>query len=208
LRENAIGVLGAECLRNLLENTFTLENLRASATGIGELGCQIIAGALIRNTSLHTLDLSGNAIGNAGWISLATIIGQGQNNTLCALILQNNNINDEIAPELAAMIETNTNMMILDLSGNSFSYEGAQLVALAIKHNSDCNLYKLSGIALRPHIDLLGVPASGSVPSSDSPISSDKQINIDNSAILKYIRRSRREKSSRMVSFKLDEDEY
>jgi len=180
LRENAIGVLGAECLRNLLENTFTLENLRASATGIGELGCQIIAGALIRNTSLHTLDLSGNAIGNAGWISLATIIGQGQNNTLCALIL----------------------------SGNSFSYEGAQLVALAIKHNSDCNLYKLSGIALRPHIDLLGVPASGSVPSSDSPISSDKQINIDNSAILKYIRRSRREKSSRMVSFKLDEDEY
>jgi hypothetical protein len=88
-------------VQNLAKNT-SLISLDLASNNIGDEGAQ----ALAANTSITSLDLAANGIGDAGAQALAA------NTRITALNLQNNNIGDAGAQALAA----NTRITKLDLA--------------------------------------------------------------------------------------------
>lgn len=83
-----IDVEVAECLSNALINNTSLLSLDLSWNGIGDRGAECIARALLKNKTLLKLNLRGNQIGDKGAECLSNALSN--NNSLISLDLSSN----------------------------------------------------------------------------------------------------------------------
>ena len=93
---NNIGVFGLENIaNNLKKETCTLKKLNLSYNYIGNEGCSILGECLKYNTSLVSLNLTGNNILNEGVASFANKIKSQYNTTLRKINFKDNSISSE-----------------------------------------------------------------------------------------------------------------
>src|SRR3989338_7421964 len=86
------------------------------------------------NSSLTTLNLSSNSIGDSGVSALATALQY--NSSLTTLNLTGNSIGDSGASALATALSHNSSLTTLNLTRNSIGDSGASALATALSHNS------------------------------------------------------------------------
>ena len=127
--------------RALKVNT-SLSSLDLKGNPIGNEGANSLAQALRVNTSLSSLDLSRNFIGNKEANSLAQALRV--NTSLSSLKLSGNSIGNEGANSLAQALTVNTSLSSLDLSMNSIGYGGANSLAQALTVNTSLSSLDLS----------------------------------------------------------------
>ncbi|KAI8599884.1 hypothetical protein EDD21DRAFT_432081 [Dissophora ornata] len=104
---------------------------------------RIFANSLKTNTTLTTLDLRGNSIGNEGALALSEALKT--NTTLTTLNLWMNSIGKEGALALSETLKTNTTLTTLDLEGNSIGNQGALALSKALKTNTTLTTLNLAG---------------------------------------------------------------
>ena len=131
--------------RSLKVNT-SLSSLDLNCNPIGNEGANSLAHALRVNTSLSSLDLHGNTIGDEGANSLAQALRV--NTSLSSLDLDSNFIRNEGANSLAQALRVNTSLSSLDLSQNYIGNEGANSLAQALRVNTSLSSLDLSGILI------------------------------------------------------------
>ena len=144
LEGNPIGNFGAECLAEALMTNTTLRSLgiyfkkprSRREISIRADGAGHIARALKVNTSLLTLDLNGNKIGDRGATEIARALLE--NCTLESLDVRYNGIRDRGAAALAKSIKENTNTALTDLmlDGNSLGDDGTYAIFDSLRRNS------------------------------------------------------------------------
>ncbi|XP_067041367.1 protein NLRC3-like isoform X2 [Acropora muricata] len=119
--------------RALRVNT-SLSSLNLHCNSIGDEGANSLAQALRVNTSLSSLDLSRNSIGNDGVKSLTQALRV--NTSLSSLDLFGNSIGNEGANSLAEALRVNTSLFSLTLNFNSCGVEAANSLAQALRVNT------------------------------------------------------------------------
>ncbi|KFH69340.1 hypothetical protein MVEG_04154 [Podila verticillata NRRL 6337] len=118
----------------MLKTNSTLTTLDLTGNSIGNNGAQALAEALMTNSTLTTLNLEGNNIGDKGAQALTEALKT--NSTLTTLNLEGNNIGDKGAQALAEALKTNSTLTTLNLRWISIGDNGAQALAEALKTNS------------------------------------------------------------------------
>ena len=120
----------------------SLSSLDLSCNFIGDEGANSLAQALRVNTSLSSLDLSCNSIGDEGANSLAQVLRV--NTSLFSLRLQNNSVGPEGVNSLSQALKVNTSLSSLDLNDNSIGDEGANSLAQALRVNTSLSSLDLT----------------------------------------------------------------
>ena len=120
-------------LAKALKNT-SLSSLYLSSNSIGDEGANSLAQALRVNNSLSSLVVSKNSVGDEGANSIAQSLRD--NTSLSSLVLQSNFIGNEGADSLAQALRVNATISSLDLSRNSVGAKGANSLAQSLKENS------------------------------------------------------------------------
>ena len=120
----------------------SLTSLNLSRNSIGDEGANSLSQALRVNTSLTTLNLSYNSIGDEG----ANFLSQALrvNTSLTSLNLSANYIRDEGANSLTQALRVNTSLTSLNLSHNSIRGEGANFLSQALRVNTSLTSLNLS----------------------------------------------------------------
>ena len=142
LSRNPLGNEGAKALAGMLGSessgtvNTTLEHFYLSVCRIGPVGAQHLAQALCVNTSVKTLDLSRNPLGNEGAKALAEMLGGNGaessgtvNTTLEHFDLSVCRIGPVGARHMAQALRVNTSVKTLTLSDNPLGDEGAKTLA-------------------------------------------------------------------------------
>ena len=129
-------------LTRTLEVNTSLSSLDLRFNSIGNEGVNSLAHALRVNTSLSSLGLSGNSIGCEGANSLAQALRV--NTSLFSLDLFLNSIGYEGANSLAHALRVNTSLSSLDLHKNTIGNEGANSLAQALRVNTSLSSLDLS----------------------------------------------------------------
>ena len=111
-------------------------------TGINAAGAAAISIALTGNSSLITLNLSDNSIGDAGASSLSQALKE--NSCLNTLNLNGNRIGDAGASFLSQALTANCSLNTLNLSRNLLGGAGASSLSLALTANSSLTILDLS----------------------------------------------------------------
>eukprot|EP01090_Pellita_catalonica_P017745 TRINITY_DN544_c0_g1_i3.p1 TRINITY_DN544_c0_g1~~TRINITY_DN544_c0_g1_i3.p1 ORF type:complete len:311 (-),score=57.16 TRINITY_DN544_c0_g1_i3:785-1717(-) len=101
-----------------------------------------VAFLLRMNSSLQTLDLAGNDIGNEGADAIAQVLLQ--NSSLQSCDLSDNGILKEGADSIAQALLKNSTLQSLDLSGNVVGNKGADAIAQVLLQNSSLQSVNLS----------------------------------------------------------------
>ena len=104
-----------------LQNINSLTALYINSNNVSENAADDIA-VVILNNKLQILDLSYNDFKAAGTIKIAKALQKV--NSIIELYINNNNITDEAADDIAAVILSNHNLFIIDLSGNMLQRTG------------------------------------------------------------------------------------
>src|SRR3989338_10798922 len=97
------------------------------------------------DSTLTTLDLRKNNIGDFGASALATALQHSSSLTTLNLFL--NNIGDSGANALATALQYNSSLTTLDISHNKIGASGASVLATALEHNSSLTTLHLRGIS-------------------------------------------------------------
>lgn len=130
-------------LAEALKTNTTLTSLHISFNAIGEEGAVALAEALTSNSSLRVLNLGTNRILGPGACALTGLLKR--NTTLTELLVPFNNILDSGADALAEALKCNVSLSRLDLSFNNIGHPGAITLAGAIKCNGTLTDLRLSG---------------------------------------------------------------
>jgi hypothetical protein len=138
---------GATELAAALRLNTTLASLDLSWNFMGDDGGRVIADLLRCNGTLTSLALSFNNLGEAGGRELAEALRV--NATLTSLDLSHNNLREEGGWHLAQALRTNTTLVSLKLDYNELEDEGGRAIAEALRCNTT-----LSSLGLR--VNLLG----------------------------------------------------
>ena len=112
----------------------SLTSLDLYENSIGDEGAGSLSEALRVNTSLTSLDLSDNLIGDEGASSLSEALRV--NTSLTSLHLPHNYIDDEGASSLSEALRVNTSLTSLNLGHNVFGDEGASSLSEALRVNT------------------------------------------------------------------------
>ncbi|XP_068753929.1 nucleotide-binding oligomerization domain-containing protein 2-like [Montipora capricornis] len=120
----------------------SLTTLKLSGNSIGDAGATSLSQALAVNTSLTTLELYGNSIGDAGATSLSQALAV--NTSLTTLELYGNSIGDAGATSLSQALAVNTSLTTLKLSHNSIGDAGATSLSQALAVNTSLTTLDLS----------------------------------------------------------------
>ncbi|KAF9549641.1 hypothetical protein EC957_003177 [Mortierella hygrophila] len=112
----------------------TLTTLDLSYNSIGDSRAQALADALKTNSTLTSLDLQGTLIEDNGVQALSEALRT--NSTLTALNLRDSSIGDSGAQALADALKTNSTLTSLDLQGTLIEDNGAQALSEALRTNS------------------------------------------------------------------------
>ncbi|XP_068699916.1 protein NLRC3-like isoform X2 [Montipora foliosa] len=135
----------AALFQALAVNT-SLTTLKLSGNRIGDAGATSLSQALAVNTSLTTLYLPDNSIGDEGATSLSQALAV--NTSLTALHLRDNYIGDAGATSLSQALAVNTSLTTLKLSGNSIGYAGATSLSQALAINTSLTTLHLSSTSI------------------------------------------------------------
>ena len=120
----------------------SLTSLDLSGNSIDDGGASSLTEALRVNTSLTSLGLDGNSIGDEGASSLSEALRV--NTSLTSLHLCDNSIGDEGASSLSEALRVNTSLTSLDLCWNSIGDEGASSLSEALRVNTSLTSLNLS----------------------------------------------------------------
>ncbi|XP_068725737.1 protein NLRC3-like isoform X2 [Montipora capricornis] len=142
LRENEIGVAGAESLSEALKVNTCLTTLELGWNRIGAAGAESLSEALKVNTCLTTLNLSDNNIGAAGAESLSEALKV--NTCLTTLYLSDSNVDAAGAESLSEALKVNTCLTTLNFSYNNVDAAGAESLSEALKVNTCLTTLNLS----------------------------------------------------------------
>ncbi|XP_015748198.1 PREDICTED: uncharacterized protein LOC107328000 [Acropora digitifera] len=134
---------GLKSLPEALTVNTSLSSLDLGTNSIGDDGAYSLAKALRVSTSLTSLNLCSNCIDEEGADSLAQALGE--NNSLSSLDISCNSIGEMGADSLAQALGVNTSLSSLNLSLNSIGTEGAISLAQALKGNASLSSLNLSG---------------------------------------------------------------
>ena len=134
---------GAPALVEALKNNTTLTSLKLENNQIGNAEVNILVEAFKNNKTLTELTFALNYIGDEGAEASAGIIKY--NKTLRTLKLSNNQFCDDGAKALAKAFKNNTTLTDLDLSFNHMSNEGIRALAKALKNNKTLVKLNLNG---------------------------------------------------------------
>ena len=109
----------------------------------GEQGEDVraLAEALEKNTTVTSLDLKSNGIGDEGAASLAAALEK--NLTVTSLNLRVNGIRDDGAASVAAALEKNSTLTSIDIGRNLIGTKGAARLAAALDKNSTSPCQKI-----------------------------------------------------------------
>jgi Ran GTPase-activating protein (RanGAP) involved in mRNA processing and transport len=140
LHGNHIGGEGAAALAGLKVNS-SLQTLNLTWNKIGDDGAVALAAGLKVNSSLQTLNLTWNKIGDEGAVALAEALKD--NKSLQTLALCKNQIGDEGAKALAGALKVNSSVRHLNLRSNKISDSGAAALADALKDNKSLTKVEL-----------------------------------------------------------------
>ncbi|XP_068753926.1 protein NLRC3-like [Montipora capricornis] len=119
----------------------SLTTLRLVCNSIGDEGAASLSQALAVNTSLTTLYLSDIWIADEGAASLSQALAV--NTSLTTLDLSYNSIGDEGAASLSQALAVNTSLTTLDLSDNSIGNAGATSLSQALAVNTSLTTLRL-----------------------------------------------------------------
>ncbi|XP_044169044.1 nucleotide-binding oligomerization domain-containing protein 2-like, partial [Acropora millepora] len=129
-------------LAQALRVNTSLSSLHLHANSIGDEGANSLAQALRVNTSLSSLELRYNSIGDEGANSLAQALRV--NTSLSSLDLHGNSIGGEGANSLAQALRVNTSLSSFDLGNNPIGHQGANSLAQALRVNTSLSSLDLS----------------------------------------------------------------
>ncbi|KAI9325419.1 hypothetical protein DFJ73DRAFT_913631 [Zopfochytrium polystomum] len=113
----------------------------ASDKELKEVGAQVAAVALRANSTLQSIGLSWNAIGQEGAKALADALRT--NTSLKSINLSSNSIGDEGGKALADALTVNSTLQSIDLSWNGIGQEGAKALAFALRTNTSLKIVDL-----------------------------------------------------------------
>ncbi|KAI9325425.1 hypothetical protein DFJ73DRAFT_767680 [Zopfochytrium polystomum] len=131
---NKFTYVGAQVIAEALRADSTLQSINLSHNHIGQEGAKALADALIVNNSLQSIVLSGNHIGQEGAKALADALRV--NSSLQSIDLHWNHIGQEGAKALADSLRVNNSLQSIDLWWNHIGQEGAKALADALKVNT------------------------------------------------------------------------
>ena len=117
---------------NTLKTNTTLKGMSAAWCNITEKGCKAIGDALMVNTSLQVLDLSGNSI-LAGVVHIAESLKH--NHSLLEINVVRCGITEKGCKAMGYALMENRSLQVLNLSGNPISDRVAVHIAKSLKHN-------------------------------------------------------------------------
>eukprot|EP00998_Keelungia_sp_KM082_P002062 NODE_1249_length_1409_cov_73.826053_g1238_i0.p1 GENE.NODE_1249_length_1409_cov_73.826053_g1238_i0~~NODE_1249_length_1409_cov_73.826053_g1238_i0.p1 ORF type:complete len:436 (+),score=56.87 NODE_1249_length_1409_cov_73.826053_g1238_i0:81-1388(+) len=153
LANSFLGCDGAKIALEPLSKNRTLQSLDLGYNNLGgsgrkgrlrsdekEIGMQYIAEAMSKNTSITSLNLAGNKLGEPGTKHVAQMLTE--NGTLRTLSLFNNYIDDSCLHPLCDALGQNNSLTALNLNYNDITDNGARQLALVFKTNT--TLTKLS----------------------------------------------------------------
>ncbi|KAF9963988.1 hypothetical protein BGZ70_007073 [Mortierella alpina] len=121
-------------LAEALKTNSTLTTLSLRDNSIGDEGTKALAETLRTYATLTTLNLNNNSIGEGGAKALAEALKV--NSTLTTLNLNNNPTGEDGAKALAEALKVNSTLTTLNLNKNSIGDEGAKVLAEALVPNS------------------------------------------------------------------------
>ena len=129
-------------LEALRHNT-SLKTIGLGGNNIGDVRATALAEALRQNSILKKIYLGGNSIGDEGAKALAEALRK--NKTLQVITLRDNNIGPEGAKELAEALRHNTALETMVLNSNEIGDAGATALAEALRHNTSLKTIGLGG---------------------------------------------------------------
>ena len=124
------------------DDGFVLFSFRFKAPPLGNSDAASVSQVLKANSSLTSLDLSGNAIRQSGASCLSDALIA--NSSLTSLCLSGNEIGDDGASCLSQALIANSSLTTLDLSRCSISQSGASCLSHALEANSSLRYFDLS----------------------------------------------------------------
>ncbi|KAF9202921.1 hypothetical protein BGZ59_001909 [Podila verticillata] len=130
-------------LTETLKTNSTLTTLSLVGNAIGDNGAHALSEVLKNNSALTILDLRGNEIGDNGAQALSEALKT--NSTLTTLELSYGLIGSNGAQALAEALMANSTLTNLKLWGNSIGDNGTQALAEALKTNSSLTTLNLRG---------------------------------------------------------------
>lgn len=112
--------------------------------GIGPLGAKALSIPLVTNTSVTNFDLEGNWLEAEGAVYLSEMLKE--NCYIAELSLANNCLGSQGqgAAAIGEMLQCNSSLRVLNLSGNNFQDKDARAFASAILENNQINQLDLS----------------------------------------------------------------
>ncbi|KAF9962085.1 hypothetical protein BGZ72_010691 [Mortierella alpina] len=108
-------------------------SIEVTPQSVTEKEITALAEVLKTNTTLTTLDLQSNSVGDIGAQALSEALQT--NSTLTTLALNNNNIGDNGAQALAYALKTNKTLTTLSLEGNFIRFNGGLALSKSLKIN-------------------------------------------------------------------------
>ena len=124
------------------DNAFVLCIIRFKTSPLGNSDAVSVSQVLKANSSLTSLDFSGNAIRQSGASCLSDALIA--NSSLTSLCLSGNEIGDNGASCLSQALIANSSLTTLDLRGCSISQSGASCLSHALEANSSLRYFDLS----------------------------------------------------------------
>jgi hypothetical protein len=148
LTGNYLGVEGAEALASALRINGTITSLNLKSTCLGAEGAGVVADSIRSNpnTSMSSLLLWGNAIGDRGALILAEVLRN--NGTLTWLDLRSNCLSDVGAKAMATVLKTNITLTALSLKANRIEEPGVKALASMLATNNTLTDLQLMGCCL------------------------------------------------------------
>ncbi|KAE8879906.1 hypothetical protein PF005_g7662 [Phytophthora fragariae] len=134
LRRSGVTPSLAVQLADFLETNSTLTHVDLSGNRLGEHGAACLATSLMKNRAVTSLVLADCGLTSEALTEWVAFFQAGTNTTLRYLNLADNQIDDDGAEALGAMLQTaKTRDMNFDLRGNELSTKGLQVLADAMK---------------------------------------------------------------------------
>ncbi|KAG1709551.1 hypothetical protein DVH05_020201 [Phytophthora capsici] len=121
-------------LADFLESNSTVTHVDLTGNRLGEHGAACLATSLLKNSTVKSLVLAECGLKSEALKEWVSFFQSGTNTTLCHLNLAHNQIDDDGARALAAMLQTvKTRGMQFDLRRNNLSTEGLRVLTDAMK---------------------------------------------------------------------------
>ena len=114
-----------------LQNISSLTALHVDDNDITEEAADDIAAVILCNRKLQLLGLSKNYLKTAGMIKLSRALQKISSLTI--LLANSNDITDQAADDIAAVVQSNSNLRVLGLSDNMLQATGAIKIAQAVQ---------------------------------------------------------------------------